>query len=101
VIGERGHLGEVTHGQVVGIGLPVGIGGKGCGGIPGEQRGEAGHVLRIPGKEVLETLDEIHQQERDEAKEEHGGGVLTPVHFFVSSDATQPIEDLLNGTEEV
>ena len=52
VRGEAEHLGEIAHGGLGRVGLPVGVGGEGDGGVEGEVGRYVGEVLRVEGEEV-------------------------------------------------
>ena len=101
VIGEANHLGEVAHGGFTGIGLPVGVGGEGGRRVPGQQGTHAGKVLWIPGEVKLETLDEVSQQQRGEAEEQHSRPVLAPCHLFFTVNAGYAIDQVLEWAEEL
>jgi len=56
VIGEANHLGEIAHGGLGRIELPVSVGGEAGGGVPGEIRPHGGKPLRIPGQKVFAAV---------------------------------------------
>ena len=60
----------------------------------------AGEVLRIERQAVLEALDDVGEQQRDGAEEQHRDGVLGPAHLLVGVDAGEAIEEALAGDED-
>ena len=53
VRGEAEHLGEIAHGGLGCVGLPVGVGGEGDCSVEGEVGSYGGEVLRVEGEMSL------------------------------------------------
>ena len=96
---ETEHLREIAHGGLGRVGLPVGVGGEGDSSVPGEVGRDAGEVLGVQGEMVLQTLDEVGEDEGDGAEQEHGDEVLGPAHLFFRVDAGGAIEQALDGEQ--
>ena len=67
--GQRQHLGQVAHGGLAAVALPVGIGGKADGGIPGRVRGDRTEALRVERQETLQALQGIYDQQPQDVEE--------------------------------
>ena len=93
VIGEAGHLGEVAHRGLAGIGLPVRIRGKRRSGIECHMLGrDCRQMLRIEGQHALHALEEIQKQHGNRTEQQHGGRIFRPAHFVLFIDAGESIE---------
>ena len=101
--GEAEHLGEIAHGGLGRVGLPVGVGGEGDGGVEGEGGLDVGEVLGIEvveEAEMLDALDQVGEEHGGGRENEHDDGVLGPGHFVVAIYAGEPIEEALAGDED-
>ncbi len=63
VIRQTRHLGEITHGGLWRVCLPVGIGGERDRGVERQGRRDAGQMLRIPRQPCLCAFDHVGQQQ--------------------------------------
>ena len=99
MIRESGHLGEIAHRGFGDVGLPVRVGGERCCCAPSEIGGDVGEFLRIESEDVLRALDQIEQEHRDGAEEEHRGAVFGPAHFAIFVDAADFVEKAFDGAE--
>jgi hypothetical protein len=61
---QRRHLGQVTHGGLAGVGLPVGVGDEADRGVPGDVVGDRLHV-QAQRQPVLQALKAVHDQDGD------------------------------------
>ena len=100
VRGEARHLGEIAHGGLGCIELPVRVRGEADRRIPGQIGADVGQALRVPGQVRLQTLDSVrdHQAHRGEAQ--HGKGVLAPVHLLRRIHAGKLVDQALNGPKK-
>ena len=79
---QPGHLGEVAHGQLAAVVLPVRVGDEADRGVERERRRNADRVGRIERQRALQALEPVEAEHRDEAEREHrervhGPGLLT------------------------
>ena len=75
------HLGQVAQRLLARVGLPVGVGGEARCGVEGESGRYAGEVLRIERQVVLQALEGVQENHRDEAEREHRDRVSGPRHL--------------------
>jgi hypothetical protein len=81
--GQPEHLGQVAHGRLPAVSLPVGIGDEtgGCvQGRVGRYRAHPGGVKR-----------QVEEEKPDLAEEQHGDGVDFPIHLVLRLDASQKV----------
>ncbi len=100
VPGEGEHLGEIAHGGLGDVGLPVGVGGEGGSGVEGEIGGDVGEVLRVEWERMLDAFDRVGGEQAHEAEEEHDDGVFGPAHLVGLVDAGEAVDELLDGAED-
>ena len=62
-------------------------------------RQDRGELLRIERQMELESLDQIEQQHRHDAKQQHRCGVFGPAHLVSFVHARQAIEQSLHGSQ--
>ena len=98
---EASHLREVAHGRLAGIGLPVGVGGERCGSIESQVfRGHCSKMLRIERQHPLKALDQIENQHRHGAEQQHGGRIFGPAHLVFFIHARDAIEQALDRSQD-
>ena len=97
---ETCHLREIAHGRFRRIRLPVGVGGKACGGVPGQVGANVCQPLRVPGKHVLHALNDVGHDQSDGGEAEHREGILTPIHLVFGVYAGEPVDEALDGAED-
>ena len=100
VVGETRHLRQVGHRRFRHVGLPVGVGRKGCGGVEGQVGRHGGELLRIQREIILQPLQEIQHRHRDAAEHQHRAGIFGPAHLFGFINAGQPVHQLFNGSQD-
>ena len=97
VVSKTRHLGEVAHRALATIGLPVGVRGERSGRVPRQVLGRhAREFLRIERQMQLYPLDQIQQQHRHHAEQQHGRSVFRPAHLVVLVHAGQAIDQALD-----
>ncbi len=94
------HLGEIAHGGLRRVGLPVGIGREGRRRVEGQVRSNGGEMLRIPGKIVLQPLNTVGQQQGDGAEHQHGEAIFRPAHLLFVVHARHAIKHALERRKE-
>jgi hypothetical protein len=57
-------------------------------------------VLRIPGEKDLCAFEEVGEQQRYEAEDQHCDRVLLPAHFLIRVDPAHPIDDAFDRPEQ-
>ncbi len=98
--GQRQHLGEIAHGRLAAVALPVGVGGKADGRVPGRVGGDRAEALRVERQESLQPLQGINNQQPQAVEEQHGNGIDFPVHLLVRADAAQAIDQFLDRPQD-
>ena len=70
MVGQASHLGEIAHGGLARIVLPIRVGGERRGGIKRQRWRHAGKLLRIPPRQqMLRPLQQVKQQHRCAAEQ--------------------------------
>jgi len=86
-----------TAGGFAGVCLPIGVRGKRSGGVEGEMlRRDCCEVLRVEGQHALDALNQIKQEHRYQAEQQHGSGIFGPGHFVLLVHACYSIEQSLD-----
>ncbi len=98
---ESYHLGQVGHGLLTSIALPVGIGGERRSRIEGECLLNPGKALWIkkaamPG---LGALDQIQQEHTHQTEDQQSKEIARPLLLFFRVDSSEPIKEPFNGNE--
>ena len=99
VVRQPGHLREIAHRCFRRVGLPIRVGGEGYGRVPGKIRRHVGKLLGIPRHPQLQSLEQIEQNQRNGAENQHGRAVLLPAHFLVFVHSTKAIDEALHRTQ--
>jgi hypothetical protein len=94
---ETQHLGQVTHGGLAAVALPVGVGGEADGGVEGRIRRGVGQPLQVQRQPDLEALQGVNRQETQQVEGQHGEGIAGPGHVVARLDAAQTVEAVLHG----
>ena len=76
------HLGEVRHGRLTRIGLPVGVGDEADRGIKGEVRRQAGQFQRIEGQKALSEEHQVQKGEAGRIEGQQRQSICQPVLFL-------------------
>ncbi len=100
MIREGEHLREIAHRRLGYVGLPVGVCRKRCSRVERKVRSDAGKMLRIEGKDALQSLNHVCREHRDKAEDKHGNAVLGPAHLVGLVDAGDSVEQFLDGPED-
>ena len=98
--GERRHLGQIAHGALAAVVLPVGVGGEADGGIERQIRRHRGHAGGIERQDILQPLQRVDEDEAGRVEEEHGERIGDPVLLACFLDAGQAIEAGLDRPKE-
>ena len=87
--GQRRHLHEIAQGRFARVGLPVGVGQKAGGGIERQIRRHIrrSEILRVERQIGLRPLQQVHQQEAENAEAQQRRRVLRPALLDVLADA--------------
>ncbi len=86
---QRGHLHEIAERGFSAIGLPVGVRQKADGGVEGQVGSDIGRakVLRIERQISLRALQQVHQQEAENAEGQQRRSVLRPALLDILANA--------------
>ena len=95
MISQCEHLGEIAHGGLRHVRLPVCIRGEGDRRVERQIGCHVGKMLRIEWKPVLKALDSISEEHRHEAEEEHRDRILGPLHLVAFIDARELVQGSL------
>jgi hypothetical protein len=57
-------------------------------------------MLRVEGQEMLQPLDDLREDKRNEAKDKHRACVFLPTHFLIGADTAAPVNDVLERSQE-
>ena len=85
------HLGQVAHGGLAAVALPVGIGNEADGGVQGRIRRYRTHTRRVERQQALESLQQVQEDKPDQREQEHGDCVGFPIHLILRMDASQTV----------
>ena len=99
VHGEAEHLGEMTHGRLAAVVLPVRVGDEAGRGVEGEIGRDGVEAARVQRQKVLQPLQGVERQESGDGKDDHRDRVAEPVLLPRRVDARQPIEGALDRPE--
>jgi hypothetical protein len=94
------HLGQVAHGRLAGIALPVRIGGETDRGVERRIRADVGHRLGIQRQPELQALKRIHRQRAEDVEQQDRQGVVQPAHFLILAHAGQTVEQGFDAAAE-
>jgi hypothetical protein len=100
VAGEAGHLGEIAHGGLAAVVLPVGVGRERHGRVEREVGRDRPKPLRVERQHVLDALHDVQHQQRHEAEHQDRDGVLRPAHLVGLADAGRPVDETLEGSDD-
>jgi hypothetical protein len=93
--GEAQHLGEIAHGALAAVALPVRVGGEAHRGVERRVRRHRRQPLRIERQDALQPLQQVDGQQAEDVEQEHGHRVGLPAHLLVRPDAGQPVDQAL------
>jgi hypothetical protein len=94
------HLGQVAHGRLAGIALPVRIGGETDRSVERRIRADVGHRLGIQRQPELQALKRIHRQRAEDVEQQDRQDVVQPAHFLILAHATQTVEQGFEAAAE-
>jgi hypothetical protein len=97
---ERDHLGEVAHGRLTAVALPVRVGHEADRGIEGEVRRDGRQVLGIERQAVLESEQRVGQQRRQATERQYGDRVLDPRLSAIGTNAKNAVYEPLERTQD-
>ena len=98
--GEPGHLGQIAHGRLGRVGLPIGVGDEAHRRVEGEIGADRVEMLRVEGQNRLQALQGVKRQEAHKAKGQHGKAIADPTLLLTLVYTAQRIEDALNRSQE-
>ncbi len=102
--GQRHHLGEVAHGRLAAVALPVRVGDEADGGVPREIRRDRAHPIRVERQHRLQPLDGVDDDDARYVEEEHRDRVGRPLHLAllgVWRHAARAIDEPLQPAERL
>ena len=99
VRGEAGHLGEIAHGGLGRVELPVGVGGEAGGSVPGQIGRDGAKVRGVEGQEGLQALEEVGEKQGDRGEAQHGVRVFAPAHFLSCVDGAELVDEPFAGAQ--
>jgi hypothetical protein len=97
---ERGQLGQIAHGALAAVGLPVGVGGEAHGRVERKVGRHRPKPLRVEREESLQALNPVHGKESERVEEEHRQRVRLPSHLRVRRHPQDPIDETLDRAEQ-
>ena len=100
MVSQREHLRQIAHGGLGHIRLPVRVRSKRDRCVQRQVRCNAGQMLRIERKHMLDPLDHVGDQKRDEAEQKHRQRIFGPAHLVRFVDAGQPVNPPFQGTKK-
>src|SRR5262249_61829343 len=92
---EPGHLGEVAHGGLARVSLPVGVGDEAHRGVEGGVRRRVREALRVERQPQLAALQQVHREAADGIEEEQAYRVFLPAHLARRLDSAQAVDGAL------
>ncbi len=92
---QSDHLREVRHGGLTAVALPIGVRRETRRGVERAIRTDAGKLLRIEGKKILQPQNRVGEQAADQTEQQHCEGVLLPVVLFIRIDTHDAISPAL------
>ena len=98
--GEPGHLGQIAHGRLGHVGLPIGVGDEAHRRVEGKIGADRVEMLRVERQNCLQALQGVKRQEPHEAERQHGKAVAEPALLLMFVDAAHGIDDALDRTQE-
>ncbi len=87
--GKAGHLGQIAHGGLAGVVLPVGVRDERRRGVPGSVRRHVGHALAVE-QVVLQPLEAVQEQHADRGERQHAADVGAPLLVGLGVNPHQP-----------
>ena len=93
---QAGHLGQVAHGRLARVVLPVRIGYERGRGVPGRGRRHVGHALAQQ-QEVLEPLEAVQEQHAHGREGQDAAHIGRPPLVGLGVDAHQPGDEALDA----
>ncbi len=102
VKGQAGHLGQIAHGLLARVVLPVGIGGEAGSSVEGQLRLHVGQALRVEERPLplLGALERIEEQHAHHAEDQHGDHVARPLLLVLLVDAGEPVKEAFHGDQD-
>ena len=97
--GEPQHLGQVAHGRLAAVALPVRVGAEADGGVERRIGRHGTESLRVQGQDALEPLERVDDQDAHEVEQEHGDRIGLPALLGVGPDAGDPVDQSLEPSE--
>jgi hypothetical protein len=89
------HLGQVAHGGLAAVGLPVGVGDEADSGVESQVRRGVGHGLGIEGQPQLQALQGVDGEHAEQAEGQHGAGIAAPAHVVAVAHTGQAVAEVL------
>ena len=97
---ESKHLGQVAHGGLTAVALPVRVSGEAGCGVEGRIGVHCSQVLRVEWQDRLETLESIQRQQAHYTEEQQGKGVGLPVHLVIGAQPHDAVDEALDRSHD-
>ncbi len=97
---QRSHLGEVAHGGLATVALPVGVGREAHRRVERRVRRDRPQPLRVEWQDPLRALQQVHDQQAEKVEHHHRDGVRLPGHSDGRIDTAHAIGEPLDRPED-
>ena len=92
--GEAGHLHQMAHGGLTGVGLPVGVRDEADRGVPRQcRRHRGGRVVEVQRQLARHQQEDEQEQDADRREGQHAARVGAPGLLRAGVGADQPVDD--------
>ena len=96
---EARHLGEVAHGELTPVVLPVCVGDEAPRGVEGRRGGDPDGIGGVERQPLLHALEQVEEQHRHRAEGQQRVRVDVPALLALGVDPRQAVDEALDGQE--
>ena len=96
---QPGHLGEVAHGRLAHVVLPVGVGHERHGGVQGQVGVDGPEAVGVDRQQPLDPLEHVQPDDRGQREHQQRAGVGLPGLLAVGLEAQAAVDEALDRAE--
>jgi hypothetical protein len=98
--GQTGHLGEIAHGRLGHVRLPVGVGGEAHGRVEGRIGADRPQALWVPRQPLLQALERVGDQQCRDREQKNAARVARPMLLGALVDSAEFVDGNFEGPQK-
>ena len=96
---QPGHLGELAHGRLAHVVLPVGVGHERHGGVQGQVGVDGPEAVGVDRQQPLDALEHVQPDDRGQREHQQRAGVRLPGLLAVGLEAKAAVDQALDRAQ--